>query len=825
MEMNPNRICRWLFAAFACMMASLAYASPPQITAEVDRGRALLMSAPQQALAQADVIEALAKKLPPSEDRVLALGSAAWLRGAALITLYRPAEAGRVVDAALKGAISKVAPNSLVSGDLLIVRASVAASSADVEGSLNDSLRAYRIFQRLGQRRSEAVALSSVGSVYLIARDYPNALRYYQQAAEAYQGDPFLLASAYGNRGVALMELGRYPASEHEFQLGIALARREHSPIFEARLLGDLATSQIAAGNLDAATLSVERGLDILRTQPAGDWTPTLLGAAARLAERRGQVDRGISLVQRIFSDKDLKATSIELRAALDTGYRLYRAKGDEARALEYLEAYKIVDDRARSIAASANAALMAARFDFANQQSRIAQLRANEVKQQATIEQARARTRSIILAGLLALFGIVSSLLLFGFVSIRRSRDRERAANEDLSTANVELEKALAARTEFLATTSHEIRTPLNGILGMTQVLLADRGIDPPVREKIQLVHGAGQTMKALVDDILDVAKMTSGEIRIEKAPMKLRTLLRDAARVWEGQAATKGISIALADDDAPEEIIEDEVRLRQIVFNLMSNAVKFTDRGEVRLTVEIKGDRDGAPGSQRRLHIAVSDTGIGIPADRLDDVFESFRQIDGGTTRRHGGTGLGLAICRNLARAMGGDVSVSSILGAGATFLLDLPLQEVVKRTAVAANEGEPRRLATTRLLLVEANPLNQSVMRAVLTSHVASLSAASGVDEAISAIERGEADLVLTDAATIQSDMDEAARLVSAGIPYGARLALLWPSPEKTIEDAAAAHGVALLIAKPINAAELVARLSSMMAGEASRAGIAA
>jgi signal transduction histidine kinase len=107
-----------------------------------------------------------------------------------------------------------------------------------------------------------------------------------------------------------------------------------------------------------------------------------------------------------------------------------------------------------------------------------------------------------------------------------------------------VELEKALAARTEFLATTSHEIRTPLNGILGMTQVLLADRGIDPPVREKIQLVHGAGQTMKALVDDILDVAKMTSGEIRIDKAPMKLRTLLRDAVRVWEGQAATKGIT-----------------------------------------------------------------------------------------------------------------------------------------------------------------------------------------------------------------------------------------------------------------------------------------
>jgi signal transduction histidine kinase len=812
-----------LFGILAALPAAVfAQATMSQVDAEVARGRSLVMTAPQKAMGRADAIDALAKTMPDPKDRAVAQAAAAGLRGASLISLYRPDEAARVVDQALRGDIARLAPNDLVAGDLLTVRASVAASRGDVEGSLNDSLRAFRIFQRFGQRRSEAIALSSVGSVYLIARDYPNALRYYSQAAETYRGDPFLLASAHGNRGVALMELGRYADSEREFERGLAIARQQRSPIFEARLLGDLAGSQIKAGNLSAAGTSVARGLQIVATQPAGDWTPALLGAAARLAEKRGEIDRGISLVKRIFAGKDLDTTSIELRPFLETGYRLYKRKGDEVQALRYLEAFKTVDDRARSVAASANAALMSARFDFANQQSRIAQLRANEVRQQATIEQGRARTRAIILAGLLAIFGIVSSLLLFGFVSIRRSRDRERAANEELSITNAELERALAARTEFLATTSHEIRTPLNGILGMTQVLLADRAIDPPVREKIQLVHGAGQTMKALVDDILDIAKMTSGEIRIDKAPMDLAGLLRDAVRVWEGQAATKGIGISLSADGVPGEIVEDEVRLRQIVFNLMSNAVKFTDRGEVRLIAEAdQGGGSGAP----RLRIAISDTGIGIPADRLDDVFESFRQIDGGTTRRHGGTGLGLAICRNLARAMGGDVTVTSILGAGATFTLDLPLDIVARPTPAPVIAGETRPLSASRLLLVEANPLSQSVMRAVLSPHVASLAAVADLEGAMAALDAGETDLVLADAGSIGADMTNAGLLASAGNTARARLALLWPSPDRAIEDAAAAHGVALLIAKPINAADLVARLNALMPGETPPAVIAA
>ena len=161
--------------------------------------------------------------------------------------------------------------------------------------------------------------------------------------------------------------------------------------------------------------------------------------------------------------------------------------------------------------------------------------------------------------------------LLLFGYIKIR-------AANRRLSISNVALEKALKAKTEFLATTSHEIRTPLNGILGMTQVILHDPAVAGPLRERIQVVHGAGETMKVLVDDILDVAKMETGQIIIDRAEMDLRTVLSDAIRLWSGQARGKGLALDLDLADCPPRIVEDETRLRQILFNLLSNAIKFT-------------------------------------------------------------------------------------------------------------------------------------------------------------------------------------------------------------------------------------------------------
>ena len=207
----------------------------------------------------------------------------------------------------------------------------------------------------------------------------------------------------------------------------------------------------------------------------------------------------------RTFAGVDLATSPAPFREFHETAWKTYAQLGDEHLALAHLAAFKRLDDESRNLAASTTAALMSAQFDFANQKSRIAQLKAGQLQRDVQL----ARTRNLITTVLLIGSTIIAGLLAVSFLWIRRSRNDVRAANGKLSEANFALEKALKARTEFLATTSHEIRTPLNGILGMTQVLLGERKIDAETREKIALVHGAGETMRALVDDILDIARM----------------------------------------------------------------------------------------------------------------------------------------------------------------------------------------------------------------------------------------------------------------------------------------------------------------------------
>jgi anti-sigma regulatory factor (Ser/Thr protein kinase)/CheY-like chemotaxis protein len=366
------------------------------------------------------------------------------------------------------------------------------------------------------------------------------------------------------------------------------------------------------------------------------------------------------------------------------------------------------------------------------------------------------------------------------------------RAANVDLERTNSALAKALAAKTEFLATTSHEIRTPLNGILGMTQVMLSDRKLDESVRDRLGVVHGAGVTMKALVDDILDVAKMETGNLTIEAAPVDLPALLRDLCRLWDEQARGKGLVFTLDHADAAGWIEGDAARLRQILFNLLSNAVKFTDRGEVKLAASVEGDR---------LRLRVEDSGIGIDPDKQEVIFESFRQADSGTTRRFGGTGLGLAICRNLARAMGGDILVDSVPGQGSAFTLELPHRPITAPgTATEVGPGDA-------LLIVDANPITRSMLKALFAGKAPALLFAASLDESAAAVRQGGISRVLIDEATARrsgNDLIEQLRAYE-----GVETFLLWTGSDSDLQQSAGDIGVRV-VEKPISGAALVARV---------------
>lgn len=390
----------------------------------------------------------------------------------------------------------------------------------------------------------------------------------------------------------------------------------------------------------------------------------------------------------------------------------------------------------------------------------------------------------------------------------MRESRDSIQAAHDELAVANVALDNALKARTDFLAMTSHEIRTPLNGVMGMTQVVLADPTLPAGVREKIRLVHASGETMLALVEDLLDVAKMESGTIAIEKAPMDLGRLFDETLAVWTDKAVEKGLRLTGDRAQAPALIDEDAGRLRQILFNLLANAIKFTDAGEISLTSAVDRSDSGDA-----LVFTVTDTGIGIAPEHFERIFEPFTQVDASTTRKYGGTGLGLPICRRLATAMGGTLQVESELGVGSRFIVRLPLTEIV-----VADGGTATALQDATVLLVESNPLARGVLKAALSAQVSNLGIVGTLGEARQFIAGRACDLVLVEGKTLSEPQRAAAEVLAdfAREARAARIAVLWAGEAEEAVSLRAV-GADLVVQKPIAAGELAERLRELFAAD--------
>lgn len=424
--------------------------------------------------------------------------------------------------------------------------------------------------------------------------------------------------------------------------------------------------------------------------------------------------------------------------------------------------------------------------------------------------------------------------VLLVFLVYYRLVRRNTRLLAEEKNRAErafYEAQQASLAKTEFLSRMSHEIRTPMNGIMGMTAIALESIGEDDKVRECLEKVTLSSEHLLSLINDILDMSKIESGKIEIRYETFSLATFIGSLAAVFRTQAAERDIVFdTVVDEDVPQRVVGDPLRLNQVVYNLMGNAFKFTPKGGS-VTLRIERLEDGADGGIW-LRFAVEDTGCGIEPEYLDKIFASFEQGDASVARKHGGTGLGLAITKRFVELMGGRIRVASLVGHGSSFAIDVPLEEATGDPQPAEEPAEEQGATPAgsasgsydftgaHILIAEDNALNQEIAVELMAMVGATVDTADTGREAVEAFAAsvpGGYDLILMDVQMPDMDGYEAARAIRSMEREDARSVVILAMTANAFtedEERSLASGMNGHLSKPLDIRRVYATINEFL-----------
>ncbi|MEO1656984.1 MAG: ATP-binding protein [Pseudomonadota bacterium] len=714
--------------------------------------QAQMMKAPADAYAAALSAEELASAMP-ADLRTVAQAKALWLKAEAALRSGKPEEGASAASAAT-AIMDTVEGEDTLRANILLIRGRIASRLADVELAVNSFYAAHALFVEVGNTRKESITLQALGSIYRDAESFDKALDYYQRAADIYQGDDIVVLSINNNVGNILRETGDYPGGRERFNEALDIAQSMGSATLQGRILTNRAELEVEAGDLSAATLFANAARDQLSDDGAASWLRLVSGVDASVALRKDDLDGAKDAIEQAFDGLNIDETSMSYEDLHATAADVYNALGDWEKAYQHKRNHKRLSDEAKSVAASSNLALLGARFQYAEQQLNIERLRNERLESERALMEAERRDQVqkmviaaggvVVLFAFLAAFGIlghnrrvakINKDLASNVKRLGEEIERRELVEADLIKAKEQAEDADRMKSNFLATMSHELRTPMNGILGFTDVLLAG-DLSQEQREQIEIIDQSAGALLTLINDILDLSQLEAGKFKLRNSMFNLRVTAEHAVKLLRAKAQEKSLNLMVhVDPSLPTHVHGDEDRVRQILINLIGNAVKFTERGGVAVRVQPSA-------TTGEIEFSVEDSGIGIAEEKTQLLFERFSQVDEGATRQYQGSGLGLAICKELVTAMDGEIGCTSELGTGSTFRFSIPLPEgdavaITPKSAVLTN--------SPRVVLVDDEAIQRRVVADMLESigaqAIAFNSKAAAFDGLKLMAERGE------------------------------------------------------------------------------------